>query len=122
MQEDPLEQEAQAKPYHKELDRIDELTDGQLQEHILLRHLPCLSSTIAQAAMVDDPEIERRLTIINHQRSKDTPVVPAQKGPFETSSPETKPHKDSYKNKEKSVDARVNAAGCDGGSAIQTAD
>ena len=88
--EDSFQQDANAQPNQKKLRCVDELAPKELEEHVLHLSLADFIRMITQPAAREDPEVECTLAIVHDEGSQDRPIIPAEPGLFQVSSPETR--------------------------------
>lgn len=65
---------------------------------------------VAESPVIDDPEVEGSLTIIDDQCYKDPPVIPAIERLFQSSCPEAKANQKRGEHDEEDVDANIGTA------------
>lgn len=112
--EDSLQQEAYAQPNQSKLHGVDELAAKELQKHILHLLLADFIRMVSQTAAGDDPEVECALAIVDDQSSQDGPVVPAEQGSFQMSSPKTRADCGGDEDDEEDIDTYKGSAGARG--------
>jgi len=66
---------------------------------------------VSQGAVVDDPNIETRLAIVDQKRNEYAPIVPTEESPLQASRPESKADQRGNKNDEECIDSQVDTSG-----------